>query len=48
MAEALPYLAKMLCDLHIESKKPYEIEFGYVSDSTDHQFIRVDSATRLE
>lgn len=47
VAEALPYLAKMLCDLHIESKKPYEIEFGYVSDSTDHQFIRVDSATRF-
>ena len=44
--EALPYLARMLCDLHIESKKPYEIEFGYVSDSTDHQFIRVDSAKR--
>ena len=44
--EALPYIAKMLCDLHTESKKPYELEFGYVSESSEHKFVLVDSAKR--
>lgn len=40
--EALPYIAKMLCEVHMESKKPYELEFGYVSESTGNKFVRVD------
>lgn len=47
MEEALPFIAKMLCELHTESKKPYELEFGYVSDATDHQFVRVDNPKRF-
>lgn len=31
-----------LCELHIESKKAYEIEIGYISNSTQHRFVRVD------
>ncbi|KAK8801668.1 hypothetical protein WA588_005954, partial [Blastocystis sp. NMH] len=46
--EALPIIAKMLCELHTESKKPYELEFGYASDATDHAFIRVDNPKRDE
>lgn len=54
--EALPFVTKMyssfpsimtrLCELHTESKKPYAIELGYISDSTQHRFIRVDKEKR--
>lgn len=46
--EALPIIAKMLCELHTESKKPYELEFGYASDATDHAFIRVNNPKRCD
>lgn len=32
-----------LCELHTESKKPYEIELGVVSDATQHRFVRVEA-----
>ncbi|KAK8789984.1 hypothetical protein WA158_006764 [Blastocystis sp. Blastoise] len=39
--EVLQWVTHMLCQLHVDSKKPYEIELGVVSDSTDHKFVRV-------
>lgn len=56
--EVLPYVTKMylsgmkvicrLCETHTESKKPYEIEIGYVSDATGHRFIRVEKERRYD
>lgn len=37
-----------LCETHTESKKPYEIEIGYVSDATGHRFIRVEKERRCD
>lgn len=54
--EVLPYITRMylkvenvicrLCETHTESKKPYEIEIGYVSDATEHRFIRIEKERR--
>lgn len=54
--EVLPYVTRMcvkvvkvisrLCEVHSESKKPYEIEIGYVSDATGHRFVRVEKERR--
>lgn len=56
--EALPYVTKMcdwgddlrirLCELHTESKKPYEIELGVVSDATQHRFVRVEAEKKKQ
>ena len=31
----------------MESKKPYEIEIGLISDSTDHRFVHLEIAKRF-
>ncbi len=37
-----------LCELHTESKKPYEIELGVVSDATQHRFVRVEAEKKKQ
>lgn len=36
-----------LCELHTESKKPYEIEIGFISDATQQRFVRIDKERRF-